>query len=120
MEGYIQAHFKWSEALSTDTGLPNDPDAFAKANLVQTFRILERVRIFCGFPLKINSAFRSPDVNSAVKGSKNSYHLYGRAVDISTKQLTERQIAKLYFNLLTYAPVEIYEDNKKQFIHVAY
>lgn len=122
MSVYITNHFKWSEAITTDTGLDNTPGPYEKANLVQTFRILERVRVFCDFPLKINSAFRTPAVNAHpdVKGAKNSYHLEGRAVDISTKILTERQICKLFNNLLTYAPLEIYEDTKKQIIHVAF
>ncbi len=117
---HITNHFKWSEALTTDTNLVNEPGPYERANLVQTFRILERVRVFCDFPLKINSAFRSPAVNDAVGGNKNSYHLEGRAVDISTKLLSERQICKLFNNLLTYAPLEIYEDTKKHFIHVAF
>lgn len=119
---YITNHFKWSEALTTDTGLDNTPGPYEKANLVQTFRILERVRVFCDFPLKINSAFRTPEVNAhkRVNGSKNSYHMDGRAADISTALLTERQICKLYNNLLTYAPIEIYEDANKQIIHVAF
>ena len=75
MAKHITNHFKWSEALTTDTGLENNPGAYEKANLVQTFRILERVRVFCDFPLKINSAFRSSAVNDAVGGNKHSYHL---------------------------------------------
>lgn len=120
MSTHITNHFKWSEATTTTTGLENVPTAYEKANLVQTFRILERVRVFCGFPLVINSAFRSPAVNLAVGGNDGSYHLDGRAVDISTSSLTERQICKLYNNLLTYSPIEIYEDTKRKFIHVAY
>lgn len=120
MSTHITNHFTWSEATTTSTGLENVPQAYEKANLVQTFRILERVRVFCGFPLIINSAFRSPEVNEAVGGSSTSYHLDGRAVDISLASLTERQICKLYNNLLTYAPVEIYEDSKRKYIHVAF
>lgn len=120
MSIYITQHFKWSEATTTDTGLPNEPNDYARANLVQTFRILERVRQFCNFPLIINSAYRSRDVNNhpSIKGSDNSYHLEGRAVDIKTSHLSERQVTKLYNNLLTYVPVEIYQ--AKTFIHVAF
>ncbi len=120
MSTHISNHFKWSEAVTTSTNLVNEPGPYEKANLVQTFRILERVRVFCGFPIRINSAFRSPEVNHAVGGSSTSYHLEGRAVDISTALLDERQISKLYHILLTYAPIEIYEDSKKHYIHVAF
>ena len=124
MSIYITPHFRWSEALCTDTGLPNLPNDYAKANLVQTFRILECVRNYCNFPLIINSAFRSDEVNNRVyelqkkKPNKNSYHLDGRAVDISIKNLTEQQFNKLYNNLLTFMPIEIYYT--KTFIHVAF
>lgn len=121
---FIAPHFKWSEALCTDTGLDNTPDWFAKAMLVNTFRILGRVREFCGFPVRINSAFRTPEVHEAIyksqgkKPTKNSYHLDGRAADISIVGLNEKQVNKLYNNLLTWSPIEIYQT--KTFIHVAF
>ena len=124
MNIYITPHFKWSEATCTDTGLPNLPSDYAKANLVQTFRILERVRVYCNFPLTINSAFRTPEVHNRIyelqgkSPTKSSYHLDGRAVDISITNLTEKQFNTLYNNLLTYMPVEIYFTNS--FIHVAF
>lgn len=121
---FIAPYFKWSEALDTDTGLDNTPDLYAKAMLVNTFRILSRVREFCGFPLRVNSAFRTPEVHKAIyesqgkKPTKNSYHLDGRAVDISIIGLNEKQVNKLYFNLLTWYPIELYQS--KTFIHVAF
>lgn len=124
MTTYITPHFKWSEALHTDTGLPNLPTDYAKSNLVSTFRILERVRTFCNFPLIISSGFRTSDVHKEIYRRQNkvplksSYHLEGRAVDISIKNLDERQFNKLYNNLLTWHPVEIYYT--KLFIHVAF
>lgn len=125
MSNFITPHFKWSEVLATDTGLPNQPDDYSKANLVQTFRILERVRQYCEFPLIINSGFRTLEVHEAIyknKGKKapaGSYHLEGRAVDISITHLNEKDVNKLYNNLLTYMPVEIYIERNK-FIHVAF
>lgn len=86
---FIAPHFQWSEALVTETDLPNEPDWYAKSMLVNTFRILSAVRTFCGFPLRINSAYRTRDVHNAVykaqgkKPTKYSYHLEGRAADIS-------------------------------------
>ena len=113
-------HFKWSEALCTNTGLDNIPNDFQRANLLQTFRILERVRQYLGVPLYINSAFRSEAVNRAVGGVSNSLHLEGRAVDISTHNLSERDKTKLWNNLLTYSPYEIYENKQKNYIHVSF
>lgn len=121
---FIAPHFKWSEALTTDTGLSNKPDWFAKSMLVNTFRILSAVRTFCGFPLRINSAFRTRAVHDAIyksqgkKPTKYSYHLEGRAADISIVGLDDKQVSKLYNNLLTWRPIEIYSTDT--FIHVAF
>lgn len=121
---YIAPYFKWSEALTTDTGLDNTPDWYAKAMLVNTFRILSRVRAFCGFPLRINSAFRTLEVHKAIYASQgkdpclNSFHLEGRAVDISIIGLTQKQVSKLYDCLLDHCPIEIYQTDT--FIHVAF
>lgn len=124
MSIFITPHFRWSEALCTNTGLPNLPNDYAKANLVSTFRILELVRIHCNFPLKINSAYRSVAVNKRVyelqkkKVNENSYHLDGRAIDISIVNLTDKQVDLLYQSLLSHFPVEIYKTTT--FIHVAF
>lgn len=39
-----------------------------------------------GLPLQIVSGFRTPESNEAVGGAKNSYHMLGRALDISFAQ----------------------------------
>lgn len=43
--------------------------------------MLENLRAYYGGRVKINSGYRSPAVNTAVGGSSNSAHLYGRAAD---------------------------------------
>ena len=43
---------------------------------------LQIARKECGFPFKITSAFRCRPHNIAVKGSPNSQHLRGNAVDV--------------------------------------
>ena len=119
LQKFISPHFKWSEALVTDTGLDNSPVSdYHKANLVQTFRTLSRVRQFCGFPLHINSAYRTPEVNKAVGGEDDSYHLSGRAVDIRVIDLSESQLNLLRQSLTMHYPVDYYET--ETFIHVAF
>ena len=46
-------------------------------------------------PVKINSGFRTTEHNKRVGGVKNSRHLYGKAFDLSTKNLSRTQKAKL-------------------------
>ena len=116
----LTRHFKWSEALCTNTGLDNTPNDYQRSNLIRLFLMLEKIRNYVGYPLIINSAFRSTAVNQAVGGVKNSLHLEGRAVDISTLNLPEKIKIKLWNNLMTYDPYEIYENKAKHYIHVAF
>jgi uncharacterized protein YcbK (DUF882 family) len=44
---------------------------------------IQAVRDAIGKPLTVNSGFRTVDHNQAVKGSTNSFHLYGMAADLS-------------------------------------
>ena len=43
---------------------------------------LDLLREFVNEPLHITSSYRTEDYNSSVGGSKTSYHLKGRAVDL--------------------------------------
>ena len=52
---------------------------------------LQVLRNLCGYPLKINSAYRCEHHNKAVGGSKRSQHLKGLAADISTKRWSEKK-----------------------------
>lgn len=50
------------------------------------FRQLEELT---GGPLKVNSAYRSPEHNAKVGGAKNSQHTHGNAFDVSVSHLDE-------------------------------
>lgn len=55
-----------------------------RANLERTAQVMEEVRTILGDkPVLISSGYRSPKVNAAVGGSKNSAHMSGLAVDFS-------------------------------------
>jgi len=76
---------------------------------------LQNLRNQCGFPLKINSAFRCATHNAAVGGAGASTHMKGIAADIGWSHLTGEQ----RHILLTYATkvfngIGIHE----QFLHV--
>lgn len=62
--------------------LPNVPDEVALGNLRKRLApVMQRVRDVLGHPVIISSGFRSPLVNAAVNGSKNSAHMLGLAAD---------------------------------------
>lgn len=65
-------------------GLDNTPAKGIFKNLIITAENMELVRnVLNGYPIIISSAYRSPAVNAAVGGSKNSQHMTGQAVDFT-------------------------------------
>lgn len=54
---------------------------------------LEIIRAHFNAPIKINSAYRSPEHNESVGGSKNSQHLLGKAADIVVKGVSPDDVA---------------------------
>lgn len=55
--------------------------------------LLERVRMWAGDQVIINSGYRTPTHNKAQGGSKYSQHLYGTAADIVVRGKTPAQVA---------------------------
>lgn len=66
-------------------GIDNEPTKEQIVNLTELAMALDRVELLLGFPLHINSAFRSQKVNAAVGGSSTSAHLEGYAADFTSK-----------------------------------
>ena len=56
--------------------------------------VLDPLRTWWGKPITVNSGYRCPELNAAVKGSKTSQHMSGQAADIDTG---DRQQNKLLF-----------------------
>lgn len=59
--------------------------------MVETFRAL---RDFIDQPIHITSGNRCQDRNTAVRGAKNSQHMHGRALDMWTRGMTQRQLGE--------------------------
>jgi hypothetical protein len=79
----LSPHFTFAELTATDTGLPNVPNVDQERRLRYLANYtLEPVRAIWAVSIKINSGFRSPAVNAAVKGSPTSAHLRGDAADM--------------------------------------
>ena len=95
-EAKMIQYFTWNELTKTDTGLPNVPnDINVIANLCQLARILDYLRIYYGKPIRVNSGYRSKEVNAAVGGVATSHHLFGYAADITSDDLSELKKAVL-------------------------
>jgi hypothetical protein len=67
-------------------GLDNTPTQAVIENLRKLAMRLEEVRATLGYPIVISSGYRSPVVNAAVGGSKNSSHQTGNAADFLCPQ----------------------------------
>ena len=84
----MSRHFPLSEmqfsATATRLGLDNTCPQNLMANMVRVEEHLEEIRAHFGNkPVKVLSCYRSPAVNIAVVGSKNSAHIAALAVDFT-------------------------------------
>lgn len=98
-------NFKLSELLATETGLENFPSTFVELeNILQTAKRLQTIRETFGRAIRVNSAYRSKQVNAKVGGASTSKHLQGLAADIcaySGKESDNRALYALLESKLT-------------------
>jgi hypothetical protein len=83
----ISKHISYKEAIRSNTalrrGIENIPDIDQLENMkVLAEKVFEPLRAWVGGPIKINSFYRSPELNVAIGGSKKSQHCEGLAIDI--------------------------------------
>lgn len=83
----LTPNFSLAELIHSDTatrlGIDNSPSDEILDNLHTLASGLERVRTFLQKPIRINSGYRCPKLNAAVKGAKESAHLRGLAADFT-------------------------------------
>lgn len=78
----LTEHFTFEELTRTNTGLSNEPGELETRWLERLAQnVLEPIRSLLGCPLKINSGYRSEQVNARVGGAKTSQHVRGQAAD---------------------------------------
>jgi hypothetical protein len=98
----LTPHFTLTEFTDSQTaarkGISNVPSPHSqeRKNLQYVAETMEKVRAILGNkPILISSGYRSPQVNAAVGGSKNSAHMSALAVDFSCPGFgTPRAICK--------------------------
>ena len=83
----ISKNISYKEAIKSNTatrlGIDNLPDQKQIDNMkLVADKIFQPLREFVGGPIKINSFFRSPDLNRAIGGSSKSQHCLGLAMDL--------------------------------------
>ena len=85
--GKISKHISYKEGVKSITalrlGIENQPNEEQLTNMkLIAEKIFEPVRENFKGPIKVNSFFRSPDLNKAIGGSTKSQHCKGQAIDI--------------------------------------
>ena len=83
----ISKHISYKEATKSLTairlGLENKPNEYELSNMIGVAEnIFEPLRKWVDNPIKVNSFFRSIELNKAIGGSSRSQHCQGRAIDI--------------------------------------
>lgn len=77
-------------ATAVEMGNDNAPRAEHLQNLEALAAFLEKVRTWIGDkPIRIESAYRNPEVNARVGGVPNSDHCLGLAADIEVPGMTD-------------------------------
>lgn len=109
---YPARYFTPSEMRCPCDACSSDSDVQFSEGFLTT---LDNLRAACGFPFIVNSAFRCEAHNKAVGGVPNSYHLKGRAVDVSIHDLFFRDERKLAYWAAVYKLRLIYYDD---FVHI--
>ena len=83
----ISKHISYKEGVYSTTAtrlhLDNTPNDEQLNNMeLVAEEVFEPLRVYVGGPIKINSFFRSPELNKAIGGSGKSQHCRGQAIDI--------------------------------------
>ena len=85
----ISKHISYKEAVGSNyakqKGIKNKPNEDQVENMkLLAKKVFEPLREWVGCPIKVNSMFRSLELNTALKGSKTSSHMKGEAMDITS------------------------------------
>ena len=68
-----------------ENGISNKPKAEHIKNMeLLAEKVFEPLREWVGNPIKVNSMFRSEELNTALRGSHTSSHMQGKAMDITS------------------------------------
>ena len=125
----LSANFTLKELTKSDTatrlGLDNTPDDEALENLKTLCeKVLQPVREHFDKSVTVNSAYRSPESNAAVGGSKTSDHCKGMAADIEIVGVANADLAQWIMDNLEYTQLilEFYTPGipDSGWVHVSY
>ena len=97
--GNLSPNFDTSEFERSRTarknGIENKIPDTLMPNAEKTAYVLERIRSVVKGPIVLTSGYRSPELNTLVKGSTRSAHCHALAADIHTPVMDCKLLAKM-------------------------
>ena len=125
----ISKHISYREGVYSRTAtrldLDNTPNDEQLANMeLVADEVFEPLRTWVGGPIKINSFFRSPKLNTAIGGSSKSQHCKGQAIDIDDTfgRATNAEMYHFIKEHLDFDQMiwEFGDDDNPDWVHVSY
>ena len=125
----ISKHISYKEAVYSRTAtrrdITNNPNAEQMENMVTIAEeVFEPLRMWVGGPVKINSFFRSPELNKAIGGSGKSQHCHGQAIDLDDTfgRATNAEMFEFIKEHLDFDQMiwEFGDDENPNWVHVSY
>ena len=125
----ISKHVSYKEGTHSNTalrrGLDNTPNEEQLKCMKEVAEgLFEPLREWVGGPIKINSFFRSPELNTAIGGSTKSQHCHGQAIDIDDTygHLTNAEMYRFIKKHLDFDQMiwEFGDDDNPDWVHVSY
>ena len=125
----ISKHISYKEAVYSRTAtrldIDNNPDDMEvyRMSLIAE-EVFEPLRAWVGGPIKINSFFRSPELNTAIGGSTKSQHCQGQAIDLDDTfgRATNAEMYDFIKEHLDFDQMiwEFGDDDNPDWVHVSY
>tara|TARA_R100001594_G_scaffold69108_1_gene103491 strand:- start:38 stop:493 length:456 start_codon:yes stop_codon:yes gene_type:complete len=125
----ISEHISYKEGVYSTTalrrGIENTPNNEQLKNMETLAKeVFEPLRLYVGGPIKINSFFRSAELNKAIGGSTTSQHCKGQAIDIDDTfgRMTNAEMYHFIKEHLDFDQMiwEFGDDDNPNWVHVSY
>lgn len=126
----LSHHLSLDEVVRSSTakrlGIDNTPPQEVIENLKKiATHVFQPARTHFGVPLFVSSGYRSPELNSAIKGAKNSQHTSGQALDIDCDVLGGVSNGELFHYIKEHIDFdqliwEFGDENNPDWVHVSY
>ena len=125
----ISKHISYKEGVysitATRRGIDNTPNDEQLENMeLIADNVFELLRQWVGGPIKINSFFRCPELNTAIGGSHKSQHCKGQAIDIDDNygRVNNAEMYHFIKEHLDFDQLiwEFGDDDNPNWVHVSY